>query len=453
MSYLLPFQMLPPHVVQMVVDYIPGRNHGLLYDEYDDSKENMARHMALLWTCSNFRAIVQLRYCRALCLQLIDKTDMVKPAQTSWPFRPKDLGYPTRHFAKHLKIELSMVCVCFGLALKMLSSGPYNGCAFPLVRSLTFCVIPPLRHQRNYTLTNQSESDTNISALVQRVKEMAPRLDKVKVVIYTKGVNRFQRKIQDFSNLVSQLYQLASRIEYNTYGWALPLKLQINTISDLVSIDYPSFDHCDQAMHLARNNASTLQVLVIKANDMTDISGLIHDGDGKCAEYPCLRTLKVDCPRRLRLSQRPVFGGVSFFPRLQRLDIKADYPFGDDTLFRGNAETLEYLSMMLDPETVAMFKEYDVFSPSRHLKLQSVEVGEDPLCYLCRIHAVCVGHGTWRFSAGDLQYTFQRSASTCTLAAWRAYQHSGPATAIYKHVSLGRPGVNQVAPSPHTSAY
>ncbi|KAJ2883785.1 hypothetical protein H4R27_002526, partial [Coemansia aciculifera] len=174
---------------------------------------------------------------------------------------PKELGYPTHHFAKELNLELSMSCICSGLALKMLSRTPYNGCAFPLVRSLTFRVIPPLWHQRNYTGANQSESDTNISAFVQQIKEMVPRLDKVKVVIYTQVVYRYQRTIRDLSSLASQLYLLASRVEYDARGWVLPLKLQIDSICNLVHIDYPSFDHCEQAVHLARRNASTLQVL------------------------------------------------------------------------------------------------------------------------------------------------------------------------------------------------
>ncbi|KAJ2029725.1 hypothetical protein H4S03_007344 [Coemansia sp. S3946] len=280
---------------------------------------------------------------------------MVKSAQTSWPFRPKDLGYPTRHFVKDLKIELSMPGIYSGQTLKLLSRGPYNGCAFPLVRSLTFTFIPPPWRRRNYIVASRLRTNTNISALVQRIKVMAPRLDKVNVAVHEYSPYRSQSTIQDFSSLVSQLFQLASRIEYNTHIETTPMDLQLDNIRNLVHINCTCFNSSNEAA--------------------TDISGLVQDSDGNYAEYPCLRTLKLKCPRRLRLSQRPVFGGVSFFPRLQRLVIKADYPFGDDTLFRGNAATLEDLSMRMDPEMVAMFKEYDVFSPSRHLKLRCVEVG------------------------------------------------------------------------------
>ncbi|KAJ2061464.1 hypothetical protein GGI17_003039 [Coemansia sp. S146] len=370
------FQTLPPHVVQMVVDYIPDRGHGFLYDEYDNSKENMARHMALLWISSNFRAIVQLRYCRALCLQLIDKTSVVESAQASWPFRPKELGYPTHHFAKELSLELSMPCICSGQALKMLSHAPYNGCAFPLVRSITFNFIPPPWRRRNYIVASRLRTNANFSAFVQWIKEMAPRLDKVNVAVHEYSPYRSQSTIQDFSSLVSQLFQLASRIEYNTHIETAPMELQLKAVRNLVHINCSCFDNSDEAVQLARQSASTLQVLSIKMHLATDIPGLIHDGDGKYVEYPCLYTLKLECHRALRLSPRPVFGGASFFPRLRRLNIKADYPFGDDTLFRGNAATLEYLNMAMDPEMVSMFKKYDVFTPTSHPNLQCVEVGD-----------------------------------------------------------------------------
>ncbi|KAJ2114483.1 hypothetical protein IW146_003053 [Coemansia sp. RSA 922] len=259
---------------------------------------------------------------------------MVKSAQTSWPFRPKDLGYPTRHFVKDLKIELSMPGIYSGQTLKLLSRGPYNGCAFPLVRSLTFTFIPPPWRRRNYIVASRLRTNTNISALVQRIKVMAPRLDKVNVAVHEYSPYRSQSTIQDFSSLVSQLFQLASRIEYNTHIETTPMDLQLDNIRNLVHINCTCFNSSNEAVQLARQSASTLQILVIK--------------------FTRRRTYLVS---------------------LQRLVIKADYPFGDDTLFRGNAATLEDLSMRMDPEMVAMFKEYDVFSPSRHLKLRCVEVG------------------------------------------------------------------------------
>ncbi|KAJ2064193.1 hypothetical protein GGI08_002423 [Coemansia sp. S2] len=189
---------------------------------------------------------------------------MVKSAQTSWPFRPKDLGYPTRHFVKDLKIELSMPGIYSGQTLKLLSRGPYNGCAFPLVRSLTFTFIPPPWRRRNYIVASRLRTNTNISALVQRIKVMAPRLDKVNVAVHEYSPYRSQSTIQDFSSLVSQLFQLASRIEYNTHIETTPMDLQLDNIRNLVHINCTCFNSSNEAVQLARQSASTLQILVIK---------------------------------------------------------------------------------------------------------------------------------------------------------------------------------------------
>ncbi|KAJ2864713.1 hypothetical protein GGH94_002713, partial [Coemansia aciculifera] len=52
-----------------------------------------------------------------------------------------------------------------------------------------------------------------------------------------------------------------------------------------------------------------------------------------------------------------------------RLRVDIDYPFGDDTLFRGNEATLEQLFMKLYHATVDVITRYKVFGPNNHLKL------------------------------------------------------------------------------------
>ncbi|KAJ2026013.1 hypothetical protein GGI06_000348 [Coemansia sp. S85] len=250
MPSLSPFQTLPYHVVEMVVDYISGRSPGILYDEGNNSKEGIASHMDLLWVCHNFRVVAHLRHFRVLNLQLLDKTNIVNTSQP-----------------------------------------------------------------------------------------------------------------------------LAGRINYTTHMKTALAELQLDSVRNLVHINCSCFSESSEALQLARQSASTLQFLSIKMQQMTDISGLIHDSDGRYADYPCLHTLKLECLRGLRSLQRPVFGGEPLFPQLRRLVVETDYPFGDDTLFRGNAATLEYLCIMIDPEILGMFKEYNVFTPTSHPKLRCANVG------------------------------------------------------------------------------
>ncbi|KAJ2829272.1 hypothetical protein GGI24_002178 [Coemansia furcata] len=204
---------------------------------------------------------------------------------------------------------------------------------------------------------------------------MAPRINVVKIAVHEYSPYRPQSTIHEFSSLVSQLFLLASRIEYTTHIETTPIELQLDAVNNLECINCSCFDSSDEAVQLARQNAPTLQILIIKMRQVIDVPGLIRDTNGRHVAYTCLHTLELECQRRLDLSQRPVFVGTLFFPRLRHMDIKTDYPFGDDTLFRGNAGVLEYLSMELDIETVTMFKEYNVFTPTSHPKLRFVKVG------------------------------------------------------------------------------
>ncbi|KAJ2333948.1 hypothetical protein GGH92_008461, partial [Coemansia sp. RSA 2673] len=124
-------------------------------------------------------------------------------------------------------------------------------------------------------------------------------------------------------------------------------------------------------------------------SNIKDVSDLITLWSrGSYAEYPSLRTLKLHgritvpniaaragpqlSPQSIEVAKRPVFPGATPFPMLRRLFVSIDYPFGDDTLFRGNAATLEYLDLEVHPATLDVIRKHAVFTPTSHPKLQLV---------------------------------------------------------------------------------
>ncbi|KAJ2577503.1 hypothetical protein GGH95_003516, partial [Coemansia sp. RSA 1836] len=72
--------------------------------------------------------------------------------------------------------------------------------------------------------------------------------------------------------------------------------------------------------------------------------------------------------------QRPSFGSFVAFPALRHVDIRSEYPFGDDTLFRGNAAMLESLKMLMEADTAMMLRERRVFTHASHPRLRSVAI-------------------------------------------------------------------------------
>ncbi|KAJ2874449.1 hypothetical protein GGH93_002413 [Coemansia aciculifera] len=174
--------------------------------------------------------------------------------------------------------------------------------------------------------------------------------------------------------LVAQLSRHAVDIGYNIGRQHVIFDQQLN---GLRSLSYSSFDSAhigEQIFQLAQRNSSTLQSLKVSGNAITDVSGLLQNTDSSYVQYPCLHTFQLRGPMDFGESQRPEFPGAVPFPSLWRLDIGYVYPFGDDMVFRGNAATLESLILKPSPGTVRILKEYRVFTPVSHPRLQHVRV-------------------------------------------------------------------------------
>ncbi|KAJ2579078.1 hypothetical protein GGH95_003291, partial [Coemansia sp. RSA 1836] len=175
MPTLSPFQILPLHVVQIIVEHVVGSSRLQFAGVHGDSSEYMALLRPLLWVCHNFRAVAYPRYCTRFYL---DPTSSAPWGQ--WP-NPFGLGYHTHQLAKDLCIELSERSIYSGKALDTLSQAPYEGHSFPLVRVLTIFII--VDDTNEAIEPDSSAVEINIGALVQRIKEMAPMLSKVCVEV------------------------------------------------------------------------------------------------------------------------------------------------------------------------------------------------------------------------------------------------------------------------------
>ncbi|KAJ2051960.1 hypothetical protein GGI03_002214 [Coemansia sp. RSA 2337] len=136
MDNLSAFQLLPPHVVKLIVDHI-AHSCRLWFDGVTtDSDEYKILQMPLLWVCHNFRAFVRKRFSRVYELTLENNRDRAEALLCSWPTRFDKLGYPTHPLAKELLFKLDVKSVYTGKALQLLSDAPYGTCSFPLVRKL-----------------------------------------------------------------------------------------------------------------------------------------------------------------------------------------------------------------------------------------------------------------------------------------------------------------------------
>ncbi|KAJ2066205.1 hypothetical protein GGI08_001984 [Coemansia sp. S2] len=276
------------------------------------------------------------------------------------------------HLVKELNIEVDERSIYSGKALRMLMREPYNGCAFPLVRTLTFSFAIDGADKHNDSSSHEAEE--NIREFVQRIKLMVPKLRDIKIWPSDRGT-RPEVISSHFGSLVSQLFQLVYRIECDIfYDTDVPMVLQLDRICNLTHIEYVTGNNSNQIIQLAQLNALTLQSLDIKFQT-ANIADLIRDCNGTYVTYPHLLKLKLIGPSKFTNVQRPVFSGVVPFPILTFLSLQLRYQCDDDTFFRGNAATLQFLEMFLDDTTTSMLVRHNVFTPFSHPNLQCVHVG------------------------------------------------------------------------------
>ncbi|KAJ1657364.1 hypothetical protein GGF38_004418, partial [Coemansia sp. RSA 25] len=133
------------------------------------------------------------------------------------------------------------------------------------------------QHQEGVAV-RAAEIETNISAFVQRVNQMAPMASDFEVVGSATPVNvPFDN--EHIESFVSQLFQTATRAVYKVDDNNVPLELSTGIVTNLVHIDVDT-THYNSISQLVRLNAMTLQSLSIAADESGGVGGLVMDATG-----------------------------------------------------------------------------------------------------------------------------------------------------------------------------
>ncbi|KAJ2040570.1 hypothetical protein GGI03_003199 [Coemansia sp. RSA 2337] len=387
MPRLSAFQLLPPHVVKLIVDHVAYSSR-LVYAEFDDeddmgSDTYSKLQLPLLWVCHNFRAFVYERFCKRYYLGIRVNDDKFYGAPDFWLYHHQNLDSPTHQIAKELTLRFDARAVYSGKAIRQLSMAPFEGCPFPQVRELLVDLhikpkddgdgdehIPVVA--KDYPL----EAAVNTTAFVQRLQQMAPRINKVDVDVFIESHHRvhIERCSANDMELAWQLFGIADAMAAITSrGAPLLTYMDLEPLCSLVRIDIELDGYTDIIVPMVRRNTQTLQVLAVSVGGLAGITGLIQNtGVGDYLEYPCLHTLKLYKFNGPTGQERPVFPGAIPFPNLLNLTLRLPYLFGDDVVFRGNAASLVCLDMEMDLPLMTIFKTYDVFTLASHPKLHCV---------------------------------------------------------------------------------
>ncbi|KAJ2459543.1 hypothetical protein GGF42_001402 [Coemansia sp. RSA 2424] len=195
---------------------------------------------------------------------------------------------------------------------------------------------------------------------------MAPRVAEIRLHFDYSPTSTSKALQWYFSVLAIQLYKITNRLEYGGQSWceSMEMQMQASEIQNLVLVN--SHIHSKAIRQLISLNAATLQSLNITLYTAECARDLIRSVNGEFIHYPHMRILKL----------------------------LSHHPFGDDTLFRGNAVTLEQLGLDVGIVAVQVLCMYNVFTPTSHPSLQSVRIRlgganqDDIAAYAANMHLV-----------------------------------------------------------------
>ncbi|KAJ2849868.1 hypothetical protein GGI22_005461 [Coemansia erecta] len=108
---------------------------------------------------------------------------------------------------------------------------------------------------------------------------------------------------------------------------------------------------------------------------MQPMKFLVYDDKDQPIVYPRLKKLVVYGRYRSTFEKKiSVDDSVVSFPELRYLSWWSEYPFADDTLFRGNRKSLECLDITFTPHLVDVWQKHKVFFRGRHPRLSVLKL-------------------------------------------------------------------------------
>ncbi|KAJ2904976.1 hypothetical protein GGI21_004225, partial [Coemansia aciculifera] len=199
----------------------------------------------LQWVCCNLRAVAYPLYHSHLEFTLSSLTYSAGDPS----------GSRTGHLnlARKIRIHVDDRSIYSGEALEVLTHAPFEDCAFPLARSLTF--IFGVDSAYDDIVFDPLQIENNIGLFAQRVKKMSPVVKEIGVRVEQNVLNGGDVR---FGRLVSHLIQSVGRINLDlAMDFSRHNELRLDWISNLTHMTYRFRKLGHQPVELVQQNAST----------------------------------------------------------------------------------------------------------------------------------------------------------------------------------------------------
>ncbi|PIA15439.1 hypothetical protein COEREDRAFT_87852 [Coemansia reversa NRRL 1564] len=170
--------------------------------------------------------------------------------------------------------------------------------------------------------------------------------------------------------------KLANILVYNLLSSATNTSLQLFTGSQIAALDGKAISNltslnaswCKNHKEIAKLiqlNSQCLHTLTIKFVTFEGFQNIVHNGESFVC-YPAMKKLHFESSDGAYSPLMAYRTKGLLFPKLHQLNLEINYPFNDDTLFRGNSSTLDYLRIMPNTAVFQMLAAQSTFAKSKY---------------------------------------------------------------------------------------
>ncbi|KAJ1801713.1 hypothetical protein LPJ59_000004 [Coemansia sp. RSA 2399] len=249
---------------------------------------------------------------------------------------------------------------------------------FPAARFLSV-------HLRGNVIRTETADDNGenemLDWIAQRIPTSIPMLQRASIVydlvrMYRRESSGMVVAELKMDNLFPAVFQRVKSLEFR----ATPIRLDSKCVfmqncSGFTNLQFSCQGNVGLFHRILEISAPILEALDIVNFRCEDLRSLFYHDEGQPMTYPKLQKLKfhfitfVEDQDIISLDET-----IVPFPALTHLSWPTAYTFADDTVFRGNSATLEYLNITLDTNLVNVLDKYKVFSSGKYSKLRHISV-------------------------------------------------------------------------------
>ncbi|KAJ2031963.1 hypothetical protein IWW57_000456 [Coemansia sp. S610] len=366
---------LPVEILLKIVSYVDNPTQLERYSLQFSSDDVSNQILPLLSVSEVLRALALERACAKCKIEINDDSGMSLATFENWP-KSQVLPHASTiaKYARRVDLMVDFWDILNGNACGILENAAWTQSAFTNVVKLNVHIYGNFIGGDFYTLEAKRQ---NMAQFVHMVKTVMPKTRRVKIEIDNglKFIEKSQATSHLLNTLVEALYGDSAQRFMKVHVNEFQIGMLHNCITDLTHVAASVHHDSNTTMMLLHKSALSLQSLDLQFHNTGHVPYLVSNYSGRAVVYPNLHKLVMDERTYFPHHQKTATNKKHIpFPKLKLLTVDMEYPFNDETLFKGNGRTLECLKMRLDPITIDMLRTNDTFASGQYPKLRNVSV-------------------------------------------------------------------------------